>query len=141
MQKPSHRILTAVAGALGALVLALPLQSSADWNGDRGDNYKWGTTDPHAQRSLDYDDFGRPYYREPSYGYGQGQRWQNRPGHDDWSQERQDRRRDWHRLQYERQEMEEARRQGDWDRYRHEKQEAKEAARALHHHQHHDWDD
>jgi len=121
MQKPSHKILTAVAGALGALVLALPLQSSADWYRDRGDNSQWGTAYPYAQRYLDYDDFGRPYYRQP---YGQGQQWNN-----------------WQRLQHERQEMEEARREGDWDRYRHEKREAREAARALRHHDHHDWDD
>jgi hypothetical protein len=140
MQKPSHKILTAVAGALGALVLALPLQSSADWYRDRGDDAQMGTASPYAQRYHDYDDFGRPYDQQPYYG-GQGQRWQNRPGHDDWSEERQDQRRAWNRLQHERQEMNEARWEGDWNRYRHEKQEAKEAARTLYHHHHHDSDD
>ena len=126
MEKSSRGIITAVAGALGALVLALPLQSSADWNGYRGDSYQWRPAYPQSQRYLDYDDFGHPYYRdyrEPYYGYGQRQQWNA-----------------WQRLQHERQEMAEARREGDWNRYRHEKREAEEAARALQH-QHHDWDD
>jgi len=140
MQKPSPRIIAALAGALGALVLALPSQSSADWYRDRGDSSQRGTADPYTQRYLDYDDFGHPYYRGPYYN-GQGPQWQRRPGPDDWSEERQDHRRAWHRFQHERQEMDEARREGDWDRYRHEKKEAQEAARDLRHPRHHDWDD
>jgi hypothetical protein len=55
MQNPSQRIVTAVAGALGALVLAFPMRSSADWYGYR-DNDQWGTARPYAQRYYGGDD-------------------------------------------------------------------------------------
>ena len=115
MQKPSQRIATLMAGALGALVLTLPVRGYAD-----------------SSRYYDYSE-------SPSYGQGQSWQnwWQNRPRHDDWSEERGDQRRAWNRLQQERREMDQARREGDWSEYRHEKREAKEAARALKH-DHHD---
>jgi hypothetical protein len=105
-----------MAGALGALVLALPVRGYAD-----------------SSRYYDYDDYSRSYYGEPDYGERQSWRewWHNRPGHDEEGEGREAQQRAWNRLQHERREMEEARREGDWDRYREERQEAQEAARAL----------
>jgi hypothetical protein len=64
------------------------------------------------------------YSESPAYGQSQSWRewWHNRPGHDEWSEERADQRRAWNR------------RDDDWSEYRREKQEAKEGARALLHH-------
>src|SRR5215470_5794484 len=62
MQKPSQRPAALVAGALGALVLALPVRGSAN-----------------SSRYYDSDDYSanRPYYQEPYYGEGQrGRDWQ-----------------------------------------------------------------
>jgi len=100
MQKPAKKTATLVASALGALVLTLPVSGLAS-----GARY-------------------RDYSEAPYYGEGQSRQgwWQNRPDHDDWSEEHQDRRRAWNR------------REDDWSEYQHEKQEAKEAARALLHH-------
>src|SRR5262249_20186896 len=55
MQKPSQRAATVVAGALGALVLALPVRSSADPYRDYGENSN------------------RPYYGESQSDEGRGQ--------------------------------------------------------------------
>jgi|SRR5215475_8163280 len=100
MQKSTKRTTILVASALGALVFALPVSGYAD-----------------SSRYYDYSE-------SPAYGREQSWQnwWQNRPGHDEWSEERQDQRRAWNR------------REDDWSEYRREKQEAKETARALLHH-------
>ena len=61
MQKPSSRIATLMAGALGALVLALPVRGYAD-----------------SSRYYDSDDYSnRPSYQDPYSGEGQrGRDWQ-----------------------------------------------------------------
>ena len=112
MQKPSKRTATLMASALGALVLALPVRGSAD-----------------SSRYYDYSE-------SPYYGRGQSWQnwWQNRPGHDDWSEERGDQRHAWNRLQKKRQEMARDRREGDWSEYQEDKREAQKAARDLHSH-------
>jgi hypothetical protein len=116
MKKPSQRTATLIAGALGALVVALPLRGYAD-----------------SYRSHDYDeDYNRSYSGTPAYSEGQAWRewWHNRPGHDEESEGREGQQSSWNRLQHERREMNEARQQGDWDEYREERREAQDAARA-----------
>jgi hypothetical protein len=132
MKKPSQRMTTLVASALGALVLAfLPARSYAhrhhhdsdDWNSNAWQGIQ------HEREELD--------------------------------QARAAQRQDWKNLQHEQREMDQALRAEDWDEYQHEQREAEQAAnavrrdqaqieheqrelrqqqRALRHHRH-DWDE
>src|SRR5437870_6203952 len=100
MRKSSQRTVTVVASALGALVLTLPMRSSADpyWYG----NYGWGSGDP----------------------YGEGIEHEQ----EEIDQGRAAQRHHWQQLQHEQREMDQALREGDWDQYRHEQEEAEQAA-------------
>jgi hypothetical protein len=92
MQKPSHRTATLIAGALGALALALPARGYA-----------------YSARYSDYDDYSnRPYYQEPYYGQGQRSRdWQHLQ-HERQEMEEARREGDWDRYRHEKREAKEA---------------------------------
>src|SRR5262249_21754173 len=105
MKKSGHRTATVVAGAPGALVLALPLRSSA-----------------------------RPYHHShysQDSGRGRPDERAIKREDKDLEQGRAAQRRDWDTLQKERQEMNQARRAGDQGAYQQDLQEAREAKRAL----------
>jgi len=93
MPKSSTRTATLVAGALGALVIALPIGGSA-----------------HADRYYDYDDYynyNRPYY-EPYYGGGQQWRDWQRLQHERQEMEEARQAGDWDRYREERREAKKA---------------------------------
>ena len=92
MQKPSHRTATLIAGALGALALALPVRGYA-----------------YSARYYDYNDYyGRPYYQEPYYGQGQRSRDWQRLQHERQEMEEARREGDWDRYRQEKREAKEA---------------------------------
>ena len=134
MKKPSQRTATVVAGALGALVLALPVSSYADQY-RHGNQSEWNSGNSYTQRYQDDDDYNR--YGQPQYGEGQGQRdWQDTQGiREDMARGRAAIQRDQRILQEKREAMNEARERNDWDAYRQYQQEVEQGKQALRQHQ------
>jgi hypothetical protein len=117
-----------LASALGALVLAVPMRSAANWS-QYDYSSQWGSAHPYTQRYYDdADDYNRFYDDE-------GQSWRDGQGmqheREELEQARDAQHQHWNQFQHERQEMDEARRARDWDQYRHERREAQAAAEAL----------
>ena len=116
MKKLSQRAALAVAGALGALVLALPGRSSADPY--RYGGYQWGSTAPYARQQY----------------YGDGQGWRDWRGiqreRREVEQGRVARRRAEDRRQEALRAMERARCAGGWDAYWHYRRAAAQALSA-----------
>src|SRR5215470_2547199 len=111
MKKVAHRAALVVAGALGALVLALPGRSFAQ--SYRYNPYGWGYTAPYGQDWQGRDWQGIQYEQEEL---------NQARGHEDWDQER---------LERARRAADEARRAGDWDTYQRASREAEEALGAV----------
>src|SRR4051812_17788853 len=92
MQKSSHKTATLIAGALGALALALPVRGYA-----------------YSARYYGYNDYStRPYYQEPYSGQGQRSRDWQRLQHERQEMEEARREGDWDRYRHEKREAKEA---------------------------------